>query len=92
MHNYIQLNLSHPAIAANVVKVVNAVADLNQYAAKYKAEKDASGNVIRDAEKVDAEVKKATKTAYADLTSDAYKAAISTAEGNIKDNWATLLH
>ena len=74
------------AIAANVVKVVNAVADLNQYAAKYKAEKDASGNVIRDAEKVDAEVKKATKTAYADLTSDAYKAAISTAEGNIKDN------
>ncbi len=31
-------------------------------------------------------MKKATKTAYADLTSDAYKAAISTAEGNIKDN------
>ena len=56
------------ADATSAVAEVEAAEALKVFAAKYKAEKDASGNVIRDAEAVDKLVEETIAKIYANLT------------------------
>ena len=49
-----------------LVKNYDAIQELVAFADKYKAEKDADGNLVRDAEAIDKIVKAAKKAAYAD--------------------------
>ena len=67
---------------------VKAIEDLTAFAEKYKAEKDATGALVRDPAAVDAEVEKATNKTYADtakVTIPTEKGqTIAEAEENIK--------
>ena len=54
------------ALGSKIESAVDEVADLEAYAAKYAAEKDATGAYVRDSKAVDEVVKNATITAYCD--------------------------
>ena len=70
--------------AVSCVKAVNAIDGLNIYANKYKAEKDANGNVVRDAADVDKIVKDTTIDVYVKaLKGTAITTEITTAETEI---------
>lgn len=59
-------NIPTGTAVTNAVQAVKDIEELNAFAAKYKAEKDATGALVRDAADVDKEVKKATLKVYGD--------------------------
>jgi len=66
--------------SADFTTVVGNIDDLKAYAAKYKAEKDANGEFVRDAEAVDKIVEKATLYAYAKAEDSTYAGTAYTIE------------
>ena len=67
---------------------VQKIEDLTAFAAKYKAEKDATGALVRDSAAVDAEVEKATNYVYGEVAGAAIPAdkgqTIDDAKANIE--------
>ena len=71
--------------AKKVQDAVAGIADLNTFAAKYKAEKDAEGNLVRDAKVVDDIVTKATKDVYSRAVIDVVSGTAYTVDDAKKD-------